>query len=183
MGMAGQITIEVRAGLQPLVLLPQVRRAVQQIDPNLALQKPMTQAMQFEQTYTKSMLFARLAMGFGLLAVALVATGLYGTLTYRVQRRRSEIGVRVALGAMRRDVLHMIFAESLQIFALGVAFGLPLSLAVAYLLRSQLYRLTSFDPSTFAASVAITLLVALGSALLPARTAANINPMDAIRNE
>ncbi len=183
MGMAGQITIEVRTGLQPLVLFPEVRRVVQQIDPNLALQKPLTQATQFEQTYTTPMLFARLAMGFGLLAVILVATGLYGTLTYRVQRRRSEIGVRVALGAMRREVLRMIFTESLQIFVLGLVFGLPLSLAVAYLLRAQLYRLTAFDLPSFAVSVAITLVVALGSALIPARTAAKINPMDAIRNE
>jgi len=183
MGMAGQITFEVRTSLPPLSLLPDVRSAVHQIDPNLALQKPMTQAAQFEQSYTTPMLFARLAMGFGLLAVVLVATGLYGALTYRLQRRRREIGVRMALGALRQDVLRMIFSESLRIAAIGLAIGLPLCLGVAHLLQSQLYQLSSFDPVSFATALAITSAVTVGAAVLPARTAANLNPVDTIRSE
>jgi predicted permease len=183
MGMSGQITFEVRTSLQPLSLFQEVRRAVSQVDPNLALQKPMTQAAQFEQTYTTPMLIARLAMAFGLLAVLLVATGLYGTLTYRLQRRRSEIGVRMALGALRRDVLQMIFRESLRIAVIGFAIGLPLSIVIAHLLRSQLYQLSSFDVASFAAALGITVLISLGSACVPAYDAAQINPMEAIRNE
>jgi predicted permease len=182
-GMEGQITFEVRTSLSPLSLLPAIRRAVHQIDPNLALQKPMTQAAQFEQSYTTPVLFARLAMAFGVLAVVLVATGLYGTLTYRLQRRRREIGVRMALGALRQDVLRMVFAESLRIAAIGLTIGLPLSLGVAHLLRSQLYQLSSFDPVSFATALAITFAVTVGAAVLPARTAANLNPVDTIRNE
>jgi predicted permease len=183
MGMAGQITIEVRSTLQPLTLLPEIRRTVNQIDPNLALQKPMTQATQFEETYTTPMLFARLAMGFGLLAVVLVATGLYGTLTYRLQRRRVEIGVRMALGALRRDVLQMIFGESLQIVLIGYAVGLPLSLGVAHLMRSQLYQVNEFDWPSFVAASGLTVLVSVVSAFPPAWGAAQVNPMDAIRSE
>ena len=183
MGMAGQITFEVRTPLEPLSLVPEVRRAVSQIDPNLALQKPMTQAAQFEQTYTTPMLFARLAIAFGVLAVVLVATGLYGTLAYRLQHRRSEIGVRMALGALRRDVLQMIFGESLRIAAIGFAIGLPLSIGIAHLLRSQLYQLGSFDLPSFTIAVGITLLVVVGSAFVPAHDAAQTNPMDAIRSE
>jgi ABC-type antimicrobial peptide transport system permease subunit len=143
----------------------------------------MTQAAQFEQSYTTPMLFARLAMAFGVLAVVLVATGLYGTLTYRLQRRRREIGVRMALGAMRRDVLQLIFGESLRVAVLGLAIGLPLSLAVAYGMRSQLYQLSSFDFASFTAALAITLVVATVASVLPARAAANLNPVDTIRSE
>ncbi len=183
MGMAGQITFEIRTTLEPLSLLPEVRRAVRQVDPNLALQKPMTQAAQFEQTYTTPMLFARLAVAFGLLAVVLVATGLYGTLTYRLQRRRSEIGVRMAIGALRADVLQMIFRESLRIAAIGFAVGMPLSIGIGRLLRSQLYQLSSFDLVSFAAALGITLAVALVATFVPAYNAAQTNPMEAIRSE
>lgn len=182
-GMEGQITFEVRTSMPPLSLLPDIRNAIHEIDPNLALQKPMTQAAQFEQSYTTPMLFARLAMAFGALAVVLVATGLYGTLTYRLQRRRNEIGVRMALGAMRQDVLLMIFGESMRIAVIGFGLGLPLSLVVAHLLRSQLYQLNAFDATSFTAPLVITLLLSIGSALLPAYRAAQINPMDTIRNE
>jgi predicted permease len=182
-GMEGQITMEVRTSMPPLSLLPAIRNAIHEIDPNLALQKPMTQAAQFEQSYTTPILFARLAIAFGALAVMLVATGLYGTLTYRLQRRRSEIGIRMALGAMRQEVLQMIFGESMRIAVVGFCLGLPLSLVVAHLLRSQLYQLNAFDARSFTASLVITLVLSIGSALLPAYRAAQINPMDTIRTE
>lgn len=183
MGMRGQITVEVRTTLEPMALLPEVRRAVREVDPNLALQRPMTQAAQLAETYTTPMLFARLSLGFGVLAVVLVATGLYGTLTYRLQRRRGEIGVRMALGALRSDVLRMIFNESLGVAALGFGLGLPLAMGAAYLLRSQLFGVKSLDWPSFVAALVITLLVAVGSTLIPARQAARIDPMEAIRTE
>lgn len=182
-GMEGQITIEVRTSLPPLSLVPDIRHALHEIDPNLAVQRPMTQSAQFEQSYTTPKLFARLATAFGVLAIVLVATGLYGTLTYRLQRGRKEIGVRMAVGAMRQDVLQMILGESMRIAAIGFVLGLPLSLIVGHLLRSQLYELSAFDAPSFEVSFLITLLLSIGSALLPAYRAARINPMDTIRNE
>jgi predicted permease len=182
-GMMGQATVEVRAVSHPLALLPQLQRVVRDLDPDLPLQNPMTQATQFEKSYVTPMLFARLTLGFGLLAVTLVATGLYGTLVYRLQRRRSEIGIRVALGALRGTVLWMILRESLLLCLGGFVVGLPLSLAVSRLLRSQLYHLSPLDPASFILAAIVTFLVAVSAALAPARTALRIDPLEVLRTE
>lgn len=182
-GMTGQMTVEVRAASDPMALLSTVRHVVRQIDPDLPLQNPETQAAQFERSYRTPELFERLALGFGLLAVLLVATGLYGTLVYRVQRRRGEIGIRMALGALRETVLWMVVRESLWMTATGFAVGLPLAFVVAHLLRSQLYHLSDLDPVSFAVAVGITLAVSLGATLLPAWRASRIQPMQALRCE
>jgi predicted permease len=182
-GMTGQITVEVRATGNPTALLPEIQQAVRELDPNMPLQKPMTQAAQFEESYLTPRLFSRLAVGFGLLAAFLVATGLYGTLSYHVQRRRCEIGVRMALGASRIAVLGMILQESLWMALAGFALGLPLCFALSRLLRAQLYQLNAFDPVSFLAAITITLLVVFGAALVPARKAASVEPMEALRTE
>lgn len=181
--MLGQITVEARTYRDPMALLPEMRRALHDLAPDMPLQKPMTQAAQFAETYVTPTLFARLALCFGLLALILVATGLYGTLAYRVQRRTSEIGIRMALGALRGNVLQMVIRESLLIAFAGFVVGLPMSYAVARLLRTQLYRLDYLDPISFSIAAAITLAVALGAAFMPARKASKINPMEALRSE
>ncbi|MGC2500182.1 MAG: FtsX-like permease family protein, partial [Acidobacteriaceae bacterium] len=183
MGMRGQVTVEVRTAGAPMALLPEVRQLVQGLDPNLPLQNPMTQAAQFERSYLTPLLFARLAMGFGLLAIVLVGTGLYGTLVYRLERRRGEIGVRMALGALRGNVLRMVLGESLLLCAAGLAVGIPLALALGNLLRSQLYQMSFADPVSFAVAGGITLGMALAATLIPARRAARIDPMAALRND
>ena len=167
----------------PAALLPEVRRALHDLDPDMPLQKPTTQAAQFDESYVTPRLFARLATCFGLLAVVLVTTGLYGTLAYRVQRRRNEIGVRMALGAGRVGVSLMVLRESLLVTAAGLAIGLPMSLGAAHLLRSQLYQLSYLDLGSFCSALVITLVVAVGSAILPARKAASVNPIEALRCE
>ncbi|HKW19655.1 MAG TPA: ABC transporter permease [Terriglobales bacterium] len=182
-GMLGQITVEVRTAGNPLALLPAMREAVRGLDPNLPLQKPMTQAAQFAETYVTPTLFARLALGFGILAIILVATGLCGTLAYRVQRRTNEIGVRMALGAPRESVLWMIASESLLLLGIGVVLGLPLSFVVSRFLRSQLYQISYLDGTSFALALALLFFVAITAALLPARRAAKVDPMVALRYE
>jgi predicted permease len=182
-GMTGQITVEVRANGMPTALLPEIQRAARELDPEMPLQKPMTQAAQFEESYLAPRLFSRLAVGFGLLAAFMVATGLYGTLAYRVQRRNSEIGIRMALGADRAAVLRMILRESLWMAAAGFALGLPLCFGLSRLLRTQLYRLNALDPISISLAIVITLCVVLGAALLPARKAASVNPTEALRAE
>ena len=182
-GMLGQITVEVRAAGPPTALLPEIQRATRELDPDMPLQKPMTQAAQFEESYLTSRLFSRLALGFGLLAAFLVATGLYGTLAYRVQRRRGEIGIRMALGANRAAVLGMVLRESLWISMAGFALGFPLCFVISRLLRAQLYQLEALDTVSFLAATAVTLFVVLGAALLPARSAASVNPTEALRAE
>jgi predicted permease len=182
-GMTGELTVEVRALGSPTALLPSMQRAARELDPNMPLQKPLTQAAQFEESYLTPRLFSRLTVGFGLLAAFLVATGLYGTLAYRVQRRRGEIGVRMAVGATRATVLGMVLRESLWIALAGFAVGLPLCFAVSRLLRTQVYGLNALDPVSFLAATALTLFIVLGAALLPARKAASVNPTEALRTE
>jgi ABC-type antimicrobial peptide transport system permease subunit len=166
-----------------MALLPEMRQVVQGLDPNLPLQNPMTQATQFEKSYVTPILFARLAMGFGVLAVVLVGTGLYGTLLYRLERRRSEIGIRMALGALRRTVLQMVLLESLLLCAAGLGVGIPLALGVGNLLRSQLYQMSFADPASYVIAASITLAVALAATMIPARRASRIDPIAALRTD
>ena len=183
MAMRGQVTVEVRTAGAPMMMLPGMRRVVQGLDPDLPLQNPMTEAMQFERSYLTPLLFARLAMGFAVLAIVLVGTGLYGTLMYRLERRRAEIGVRMALGARRGTVLRMVLGESLLLCAGGLAVGVPLALAVGDLLRSQLYQMSFVDPASFAVAGGVTLGAALAATIIPAQRAARIDPLAALRND
>jgi predicted permease len=167
----------------PLALLASVERAVHEMDPNLPLEKPMTQMAVFEDSYSQQRLFARLAMFFGLLAALLVGIGLYGTLSYRMSRRSAEIGVRMALGAQRTQVLGMVLRECFWIAAIGAAIGIPLALVSGRLMSSMLYELASYDPLTLCVALAGVAGISLAAGFLPARRAASIDPMQALRSE
>jgi ABC-type antimicrobial peptide transport system permease subunit len=151
--------------------------------PNLALLQPMTQQAQFDASISTDRLVARLAVFFGGLAVLLVATGLYGTLAYTVSRRTAEMGIRMALGAQRNEVLRMILRESLLVCAAGLALGLPLVYISVELLRSLLFGLAPRDPLTIAAAAFGIVAVTLLASLIPARRAASIDPQVALRYE
>jgi predicted permease len=175
--------VEVRTDGKPLDLLLAVAKAIHAVDPDVPLQRPATQAAEFEFSYAQPTMFARLGGFFGGLAVLLVATGLYGTLAYRTNRRTSEIGMRMALGAQRPQVLWLIMRESLLISAIGVALGLPLAFACARFLDSMLYELSPFDPLSFTLAVCSIALVGGISAFVPARRATKLDPMVALRYE
>jgi predicted permease len=175
--------IELRTEGYPTTLLPVVRRAVRQFGPDLPLLEPMTQQEQFERSFTDERLSARLAMCFGLLAALLVATGLYGTLSYRVSRRTAEIGVRMALGAQRRQVLWMILRESLTVSVAGLLVGLPVAIAGARVLRSMLFGLGPGDPLAFAAAILGLAAVVFAASWIPARRATKVEPVVALRYE
>jgi ABC-type antimicrobial peptide transport system permease subunit len=175
--------VELRAAGSPLALLPSIQRAVQALDPDLPLEQPATQQDVFESSYLQQQLYSRLSVFFGLLAAFLVVVGLYGTLSYRVSRRTAEIGLRMALGAVRGRVLWMLLRESLLVMALGLAAGLPVALLSAGVMRSLLYELEARDPLTFCASLAMVAVVTLAASFLPARKAASIEPMQALRTE
>jgi ABC-type antimicrobial peptide transport system permease subunit len=120
---------------------------------------------------------------FGVLAALLVATGLYGTHSFRVSRRTTEIGVRMALGASRSQVLMMVLRESLWVLAAGLIVGVPLTFVAIRPLKSMLYQMSPFDPISFSLAVAAMIVVAGSAALVPARRAASIEPMQALRAE
>jgi predicted permease len=182
-GGVGHLEIEVRARSEAAALLPSVGTAVRGLDTNLPLENPMTQQAVFESSYSEQRMFSRLSAFFGMLAALLVAIGLYGTLGYRVARRTSEIGVRMALGARPGQVLRMLLAENLLVTAIGLAFGMLIALISAGMMESMLFGLRSRDPITFIVAFFTVVLVSLTASFLPARQAAGIAPMRALRTE
>ena len=179
----GRMDVEMRVHGEPLAILPAARKVVQQMDPDLPLIQPMTQRAQYDLTISSQVLFARLAGFFGLLAVALVAAGLYGTLAYRVSRRTAEIGIRMAMGARRGQVVWMILKDSLVLTAIGVAAGVPSAMLVGRSLASSLYGVTPLDGASYVLAVAGVACVALAASAWPARRAANVEPLTALRTE
>jgi ABC-type antimicrobial peptide transport system permease subunit len=160
-----------------------LRKVVAQLYPNVPLEQAMTQRAQFEASYAQPRMFAAMGGFFGALAALLVATGLYGTHSFRVSRRTSEIGVRMALGASRTQVLAMVMRESLWILLAGLAAGLPLTYFAIRPLKSMLYQMSPFDPASFGWAIAAMIVVAMCAALLPARRASRLEPMQALRTE
>ena len=181
--MIGPMHVEMRAHGDPLAILPAARKAVQQLDPNLPLIQPITQRAQFYTTIAHQILFARLAGFFGFLAVVLVGTGLYGTLAYRVSMRTAEIGVRMAVGARRGQVVWMILKDSLALTVVGVAIGVPLAMLMGHALASSLYGINPLDAVTYLLAVAGVAVVALVASAVPASRAASIDPIRALRQE
>jgi predicted permease len=177
------LEVELRIAGNSTDILPSIERIVRSSNPNLPLENPMAQQAVFEQSYSQQRMFSRLSAFFGFLAAFLVAIGLYGTLAYRLGRRTAEIGVRMALGAQRSQVFGMLLGESLVVTAGGLAFGLVIALLSAGLMESLLYGLQPRDPMTFGISFVTVVLVTLAASFLPARQAAAIAPVQALRME
>jgi ABC-type antimicrobial peptide transport system permease subunit len=175
--------VELRVHGEPLAILPAARKVLQQMDPTLPLIQPITQRAQFETTISQQLMFARLAEFFGVLAVVLVATGLYGTLSYRVNMRTAEIGVRMAVGARREQVVWMILKDSLLLTAVGVILGIPLAMLVGRALTSSLYGVKPFDAVSYLLAVVGVAVVALAASAIPAGRAASVDPLTALRTE
>jgi predicted permease len=179
----GTMHIEVRVRGDARAMLPEMRKVVASLDPNMPLDKPMTQQEQFDKSYESQKMFAAMGGFFGLLSALLVAVGLYGMHSFRVSRKTTEIGVRMALGATRTQVLAMVLRESLWILLAGLAMGIPLTLAAMRPLKAMLYQLSPFDATSFALAIAAMFVVAALATLIPARRAASIEPMKALRTE
>jgi predicted permease len=182
-GAITQLEVELRVQGDPMAMLPTVRKVIAQMDPDMPLLDPMTQSAVFEQSVSQQALFARLAGCFGVLAVVLIATGLYGTLAYRVNRRSAEIGVRMALGAQRTQVVWMVLRGSLLLTAAGVAIGIPMAVAAGRVLESSLYGMKALDPVSYASAVVGVAVVALCASAIPAGRAAGVDPQIALRSD
>jgi predicted permease len=175
--------VAVRATGEPTALTASIRRELRNIDPNLPVLRINTIKQQLDDILFQERLIASLSGFFGLLAVALASLGLYGVVSYTVARRTHEIGIRLALGATQADALRMILKESLALALAGVAIGVPVTLAATRLISSRLFGVGAADPLTIAAASALLLAVAAMAALLPARRAARVDPMTALRCE
>jgi len=176
-----QLDVEMRVKGDPMEMLPTVRKFMQQIDPDMPLLEPMAQSEVFQQSISEQVMFARLAGCFGVLAVVLIATGLYGTLSYRVSKRSAEIGVRMALGAQRGQIVWMILRGSLLLTAMGVAVGIPFAMAASKGLKSSLYGVKPLDLTSYIFAIVGVAVVALTASGLPARRAGSVDPSIALR--
>jgi ABC-type antimicrobial peptide transport system permease subunit len=179
----GPMHAEMRVHGDPLAILPAAQKVVQQLDPNLPLIRPMTQRAQYDLTISSQILFARLSGFFGILAIVLVATGLYGTLAYRVSMRTTEIGVRMAVGARREQVVWLILKDTLLLTGVGVLIGVPLAMLVGRALTSSLYGIKALDAVSYALAVGGIAVVALAASTIPAGRAASVDPLTALRAE
>ena len=178
-----RMTCMIRSVLPPLSLVPAVRKAVAEIDRNLPLEGITTQKLAIKESARLERLLTSLFGSFALLALSLSCIGLYGLMAYNVARRTGEIGIRKALGARPWDVARPILREALMLAAIGVAIGLPVALALGGLMRGIFYGIVPHDPITIIGTVVIMVTVATLAAWIPARRAARIDPMNALRYE
>lgn len=177
------ITYVVRTRQSPQAAEENIRAAMQQLDSKLALNHLQTVEDEVTQSLANERLIALLSVSFGLLAVLLAAVGLYGVLAYSTAQRTREIGIRMAMGAQRGSVVRLVLQDVLWIAGVSIVLTLPVSLLLARALRSQLYGISVADPWTLMVGTFLVSVVALISALLPARRAASVEPMQALRSE
>jgi predicted permease len=182
----GNLTFEVRTIGEPTSVVGAIRQTVQEVESNLPLNNVRTQVEQADETLAMERLFAKLVSFFGLLAQQLAAIGLYGVLAWSVAQRTREIGIRMALGADRGDVLRMVLRQGMVLTLLGVALGLAGAYALTKYLESlttMLYGVKPTDPLTFGVIAALLTAVALVACYIPARRATKVDPMVALRYE
>jgi predicted permease len=180
-----QISVDfiVRYGGSEAAVIAGARAAVREIDPKLPMINVRTSAGQIDRLFSRERFFAMLCSFFGGLALLLAAVGLHGLISYQVLRRTGEIGVRMALGALPAQVLRMILRESLTLVVLGVLVGIAISAGATRWIASMLFGLPANDPITYGCVALLLLAVATAACLLPARRAAKIDPMVALRAE
>jgi putative ABC transport system permease protein len=177
------VTVVVRSPRDVDTLALPVQKIIGQLDPDL----PVSDVRTLEETIAASTLGSQfdsfLVLGFAVIALVLAATGLYGILAYLVAQRTTEIGIRIALGAQREQVLRLMLADGLRPALIGLVLGLAASAVTVRLIRSMLYQTQPLDPAVFAGVAAALLLVAALACMAPAWRASRLDPMQALRTE
>jgi len=177
------MSVVVRARLDPAVLASEMRRVVQQLDPTIALAdiRPMNTIA--DESFSSARFSLFLIVLFAGLALTLAAIGTYGVISYSVNQRSREFGVRIALGAQSSDVLRLVFREGLGLAALGIVSGLLVGVALSRVLGSLLYEVGAMDPATILAVATLTAVIAALACYIPARRATRAQPITALRAE
>jgi ABC-type antimicrobial peptide transport system permease subunit len=178
----GFMTFYARTTGEPAALLGRVNSLVRAVDPDLPVSELKTMRAQVRESLFVERMVAALSAAFGVLATLLAALGLYGVMAFAVSLRTREIGIRMALGAQRRDVLRMVLRDVAVLVALGVALGLPGGYGAGRVIETQLFGLNARDPLTFAVATVTLLVTALVAGWVPARRAARVDPMVALRS-
>jgi ABC-type antimicrobial peptide transport system permease subunit len=164
-------------------LEPQVRRALAQVNPDLAVIDFVSFAEQVQENFSLQAMIAKLTSLFGLLALVLASVGLYGVTAYSVERRTSEIGIRMALGADRLNVLRLVLRGAFLQMGIGLAIGIPATILGGRAMATQLFGVKPYDPNILLPTTAVLSFAALVAAVVPARRAATLDPMRALRTE
>jgi predicted permease len=167
----------------PGTLEPLLTRALAEVDPNLTINSVRTLQQQVDLTFDQERALSSLAGLFGVVALLLVAVGLYGVTAYSVAQRTNEIGIRMALGADRAKVLQLILHGAFRRVLIGLVLGVPLAVGAGRLISAQLYRVSFWDPLALAVATSSLAICAFVAAIVPANRAASISPLDALRIE
>jgi predicted permease len=177
------LALHVKTGTDTQAVANQLRAQIKELDPHLPLYNVKSLVTEIDESLVQERLVTWLSTAFGLLATLLAALGLYGVLTFSVARRTREIGIRVALGAQRRDVFKLIISQGMILVGIGVALGLAASYALSRLIATLLFGVSPTHPMTFVTVSSVLILVALLACYLPARKATKVDPLVALRYE
>ncbi len=176
------LTLLVRTAGAPAAVIGEVKGRFQEIDRNLFVEVKTWGSFNDDLEF-ESIWLSRISSGLSLLALLLTCIGLYGVMAYSVARRTNEIGIRMALGAVRRDVVSMVLRETLRLVVLGIAIGVTASLGLTRILASVLFGVKTLDVASFSLATAVLLAVALFAGYLPGRRASRLDPLVALRHE
>jgi putative ABC transport system permease protein len=182
-GSVPDVRVLVRTATDPQAVLTAVRAAVQQLDPQLPLHTVKTMAQLRAETVAPDRLNLTLLGSFAALALALALIGLYGVISYTVTQRTSELGIRMALGAQTTDVLRLVLGQGMKLTLLGIGIGIVAAVFLTRLMHSLLFNVSATDPLTYSAIAVLLSVVAVLACWLPARRAAKVDPMIALRHE
>ena len=178
-----RVTYALRTAGDPLSYVKSVHEIVREADSRIPVTNVVTQAAEIDRTISRELTFAKLCTGFAVLALLIACVGLYGTMSYNVTREIGEIGIRMALGAQQGEILRMVLRKGLALITAGICIGLLASYGLTRFLASQIWGVSATDPWTFGAVVALVVITGLAACLLPARRAAGVDPLVALRYE
>jgi ABC-type antimicrobial peptide transport system permease subunit len=180
---AKSVAVVLRTQGDPTAIMGQVRETVKEIDPRQVIYSVQTMDDVVATSYAARRLTMILLSVFAALAVALACVGIYGVISYLVGQRTQEIGIRMALGAQRGDILHLVLGEGTKMALLGAAVGIAASLGLTRMMARQLFGVSAHDPFTYVGVALLLMSVAIGACYLPARRAMRVDPIRSLRCE